>query len=168
VPEHFDFLPGGRQLERVAFGVAEDEQAAGADQRREMGIVQQVLRERRGPAPDVFLAVGRVGENQIELPAGQLGERREGVLHPNLQSGGIQLRRLDVLSQKPGVAIGLLDADGMDRAAAEISHWAEYDYVLINNDAEKCRELVHNILKAERLKATRRVFLHDFVRQLIV
>jgi guanylate kinase len=55
----------------------------------------------------------------------------------------------------------------MDRAAAEISHWAEYDYVLINNDAEKCRELAHNILKAERLKATRRVFLHDFVRQLI-
>jgi guanylate kinase len=55
----------------------------------------------------------------------------------------------------------------MDRAAAEISHWAEYDYVLINNDAEKCCELVHNILKAERLKATRRVFLHDFVRQLI-
>ncbi|HST37077.1 MAG TPA: guanylate kinase, partial [Allosphingosinicella sp.] len=55
----------------------------------------------------------------------------------------------------------------MDRAAAEISHWAEYDYVLINNNADKCRELVHNILKAERLKANRRVFLHDFVRQLI-
>ena len=55
----------------------------------------------------------------------------------------------------------------MERASAEISHWAEYDYVLINNDAEKCRELVHNIHKAERLKATRRVFLHDFVRQLI-
>ena len=55
----------------------------------------------------------------------------------------------------------------MERAAAEISHWAEYDYVLINNNAEKCRELVHNILKAERLKATRRVFLHDFVRNLI-
>ena len=58
-------------------------------------------------------------------------------------------------------------AERMRRAAAEISHWAEYDYVLINNDAEKCRELVHNILKAERLKATRRVFLHDFVRDLI-
>ena len=55
----------------------------------------------------------------------------------------------------------------MDRAATEISHWAEYDYVLINNDAEKCRELAHNILKAERLKAGRRVFLHDFVRELI-
>jgi guanylate kinase len=55
----------------------------------------------------------------------------------------------------------------MERAAAEISHWAEYDYVLINNDAQKCCELALNILKAERLKARRRVFLHDFVRQLI-
>ena len=55
----------------------------------------------------------------------------------------------------------------MDRAEAEISHWAEYDYVLINNDAEKCRELVHTILKSERLKASRRVFLHDFVRNLM-
>jgi guanylate kinase len=55
----------------------------------------------------------------------------------------------------------------MERAANEISHWAEYDYVLINNNADKCRELVHNILKAERLKAARRVFLHDFVRGLI-
>jgi guanylate kinase len=55
----------------------------------------------------------------------------------------------------------------MERAAAEISHWAEYDYVLINNDADKCCELALNILKAERLKARRRVFLHDFVRELI-
>jgi guanylate kinase len=55
----------------------------------------------------------------------------------------------------------------MARAAVEISHWAEYDYVLINNDANKCCELVLNILKAERLKANRRVFLHDFVRELI-
>jgi guanylate kinase len=55
----------------------------------------------------------------------------------------------------------------MERAAAEISHWAEYDYVLINNDAEKCRDLVHTILKSERLKASRRVFLHDFVRDLM-
>jgi guanylate kinase len=55
----------------------------------------------------------------------------------------------------------------MTRAHAEISHWAEYDYVLINDDAEHCRKLVHTILKAERLKANRRIFLHDFVRELI-
>jgi guanylate kinase len=58
-------------------------------------------------------------------------------------------------------------ASRMSRAAAEISHWAEYDYVFINDDAEKCRKLVHTVLKAERLKATRRIFLHDFVRTLI-
>ncbi len=58
-------------------------------------------------------------------------------------------------------------ANRMSRSAAEISHWAEYDYVLINDDAEHCRKLVHTILKAERLKAARRVFLHDFVRGLI-
>jgi len=58
-------------------------------------------------------------------------------------------------------------AGRMARAAAEISHWAEYDYVFINDDAEHCRKLVHTVLKAERLKATRRIFLHDFVRTLI-
>jgi len=55
----------------------------------------------------------------------------------------------------------------MSRAAVEISHWAEYDYVFINDDAEHCRKLVHTVLKAERLKATRRIFLHEFVRTLI-
>ncbi len=55
----------------------------------------------------------------------------------------------------------------MMRAHVEISHWAEYDYVLINDDAEHCRKLVHNILKAERLKANRRIFLHAFVRERI-
>ena len=58
-------------------------------------------------------------------------------------------------------------ASRMSRASAEISHWAEYDYVFINDDAEHCRKLVHTVLKAERLKATRRIFLHDFVRSLI-
>jgi len=55
----------------------------------------------------------------------------------------------------------------MARASIEISHWAEYDYVLINDDAERCRKAVYTILKAERLKASRRTFLHDFVRELI-
>ena len=58
-------------------------------------------------------------------------------------------------------------AGRMARAAAEISHWAEYDYVLINDDAQACVAKVHNILEAERLKASRRTGLHDFVRSLI-
>ena len=55
----------------------------------------------------------------------------------------------------------------MERAAAEISHWTEYDYVLVNEDKETCLGKVHAILEAERLKATRRIGLHDFVRGLI-
>ncbi len=77
------------------------------------------------------------------------------------------MRELERRLRTRGTDSDAVIAKRMERATAEISHWAEYDYVLINNDAEKCRELVHNILKAERLKATRRVFLHDFVRELI-
>ena len=55
----------------------------------------------------------------------------------------------------------------MERAATEISHWAEYDYVFINDDADQCRKIVLTVLKAERLKARRRLELHDFVRELI-
>lgn len=58
-------------------------------------------------------------------------------------------------------------AERMARAAGEISHWAEYDYVLVNDDAERCLARVHDILEAERLKASRRTGLHDFVRGLI-
>jgi len=58
-------------------------------------------------------------------------------------------------------------AGRMARAAGEISHWAEYDYVLINDDADACLARVHSILEAERLKASRRTGLHDFVRSLI-
>ena len=55
----------------------------------------------------------------------------------------------------------------MERAAAEISHWAEYDYVLVNEDAGACLDKVHSILEAERMKRSRRIGLTDFVRGLI-
>lgn len=57
-------------------------------------------------------------------------------------------------------------AKRMSKAADEISHWAEYDYVVINDDVERCIEQVHGILRAERLKRHRRVGLIDFVKQL--
>ena len=57
-------------------------------------------------------------------------------------------------------------AGRMERAAAEISHWAEYDYVLINDAAEACAVKARAILEAERLKRERRTGLVDFVRGL--
>ncbi len=58
-------------------------------------------------------------------------------------------------------------ADRMHRAAAEISHWAEYDYVLVNADMEKCLAKVQTIVAAERLKRSRQVGLVAFVRDLV-
>ena len=55
----------------------------------------------------------------------------------------------------------------MKRAAAEIGHWAEYDYVLINDDVEQCTEAVRAIVIAERLRRERQPYLLNFVRELV-
>ncbi len=54
----------------------------------------------------------------------------------------------------------------MARAAAEISHWDGYDYVLVNDDVDRCFEDVRTILNAERLKRSRQQSLIGFVREL--
>ena len=55
----------------------------------------------------------------------------------------------------------------MQRAASEISHWAEYDYVLINTDTSECLAQVRSIVAAERLKRQRQLGLVPFVRDLV-
>lgn len=54
----------------------------------------------------------------------------------------------------------------MQRAAAEISHWDGYDYVLINDDIDRCFAEVKDILEAERLKRSRQTGLIGFIRKL--
>jgi guanylate kinase len=54
----------------------------------------------------------------------------------------------------------------MAKAADEMSHWAEYDYVVINRDIEDAFAEVQAILKAERLKRERQTGLSAFVRDL--
>jgi guanylate kinase len=58
-------------------------------------------------------------------------------------------------------------ADRMSRAGAEISHWPEYEYVLVNRDADDCLGQVRAIVAAERLKKVRQTGLVSFVRDLI-
>ena len=55
----------------------------------------------------------------------------------------------------------------MSKAKSEISHWIEYDYVLINSDLEKCSLEVLNILNVERKKRRRQKFIFDFISQLL-
>jgi guanylate kinase len=54
----------------------------------------------------------------------------------------------------------------MSRASHEMSHWAEYDYIVINRAVDEAFAEVHSILKAERLKRERRIGLTAFVREL--
>jgi guanylate kinase len=54
----------------------------------------------------------------------------------------------------------------MSRASHEMSHWAEYDYIVINHDIDEAFAEVQSILKAERLKRQRRTGLTTFVREL--
>lgn len=58
-------------------------------------------------------------------------------------------------------------ADRMSRASAEISHWPEYEYVLVNRDTQQCLREVQAIVAAERLKKVRQTDLVPFVRDLI-
>jgi len=55
----------------------------------------------------------------------------------------------------------------MERARAEISHWAEYDYVVVNDDIEECFDRVREVLDAERMRRTRQTGLIPFVRELM-
>ena len=57
-------------------------------------------------------------------------------------------------------------AGRMTKSQSEISHWAEYDYVLINDDLEECDRRLKAIVTAERLKRIRRPGLVEHVRNL--
>jgi len=54
----------------------------------------------------------------------------------------------------------------MAKAADEMSHWPEYDYVIVNRDIDDAFDQVQAILAAERLKRERRIGLSSFVRAL--
>lgn len=57
-------------------------------------------------------------------------------------------------------------AGRMAKSRDEISHWGEYDYVIINHDADTASEELTTIIKAERARADRQPGLTEFVRGL--
>jgi len=71
-------------------------------------------------------------------------------------------RRLNQRAQDSAEVI----AGRMTKSRDEISHWAEYDYVLVNDDIDDCTARLKTILGAERLKRSRRPGLVDHVRAL--
>jgi len=55
----------------------------------------------------------------------------------------------------------------MEKADSEISHWAEYDYVIVNYDLDESEELLRSILFAERLKRRRQIGLANIVKEMM-
>jgi guanylate kinase len=51
----------------------------------------------------------------------------------------------------------------MAKASEEMSHWAEYDYVIVNRNLDQSVEAVRSILQSERLKRCRQIGLSEFV-----
>jgi guanylate kinase len=71
-------------------------------------------------------------------------------------------RRLERRAQDSRSIIGAR----MAKAAGEMSHWPEYDYVIVNRDKKDAFAEVRAILAAERLKRERQIGLSAFVRDL--
>ena len=98
--------------------------------------------------------------------AQQLRENREKdlvsifVLPPSGKELESRLRRRAQDSDK-------VVAGRMAGAAGEISHWAEYDYIIVNQDIDDSQNDIHAIVRAERLKRERQTGLFSFVKDIV-
>ena len=117
--------------------------------------VKQALRQGR----DILFDIDWQGTQQLQAA---MGEDLVSIfiLPPSRQELERRLR-------SRGTDADAVIADRMSRAAAEISHWPEYEYVLVNRDMDQCLAQVRAIVTAERLKRTRGIGLVTFVRDLI-
>ncbi|MDB5663028.1 MAG: guanylate kinase, partial [Sphingomonas bacterium] len=117
--------------------------------------VHQMLEDGR----DVLFDIDWQGAQQLFQQAG--GDVvRVFILPPSVEELGRRLAARGTDTQEVVVA-------RMARAASEISHWDGYDYVLINDDVERCFGQVRTILEAERLKRSRQTGLIGFARRLM-
>jgi len=117
--------------------------------------VKQALRKGR----DILFDIDWQGARQLEP---DFGEHLVTIflLPPSLNE---LEQRLNSRGQDSSEVI----ADRMRRAADEIDHWAEYEYVLVNRDMDACLAQVRAIVSAERSKRVRQTGLVEFVRELI-
>ena len=116
--------------------------------------VKAALREGR----DILFDIDWQGARQLEP---DFGEHLVTIflLPPSMGELERRLRARD--TDSPAVI-----AERMQRAADEIDHWAEYEYVLVNRDTGQCLADVQAIVAAERLKRSRQTSLIAFVRDL--
>jgi guanylate kinase len=120
------------------------------------GPVEAALHEGR----DVLFDIDWQGTQQLQQTDAASDLVRVFILPPDLAE---LERRLQGRATDPAEVI----AGRMARARDEISHWGEYDYILVNDDADLCLAELRAILKAERLRRKRQLGLADFVRGML-
>jgi len=108
---------------------------------------------------DVLLDIDWQGTQQV---MSQIGDDlvRVFILPPSAEELHERLIRR---AQDPASVV----AKRMAEASNEISHWPEYDYIVINDDVDRCESEIRAILQAERLRRNRRVGLPEFVKNML-
>lgn len=109
---------------------------------------------------DVLFDIDWQGTQQLQQTDAASDLVRVFILPPTL--GELERRLTMRNTDHPEVIAGR-----MARARDEISHWGEYDYILVNDDAETCLAEIRSILKAERLRRKRQLGLAAFVRAML-
>lgn len=123
------------------------------------GTPREAVMQALGGGRDVLFDIDWQGTQQLRQQAGD-DLVSIFVLPP---SHGELERRLRARAQDSESVV----AARMARAGGEISHWAEYDYVVVNDDLDATLEKIRIILAAERMKRGRQTGIHDFVGSLI-
>ena len=117
-------------------------------------VVLNRIYTRTGDAGDTALGNGaRVAKHSLRVAAyGTVDE----------VNATVGLARLRTRAQDSDAVI----AGRMAKSRDEISHWGEYDYVIVNRDIDTAEAELKTILLAERARADRQPGLNDFVRGL--
>ena len=118
-------------------------------------LVEDTLRQGK----DVLFDIDWQGAQQLDEVAGE-DVVKVFILPPSREE---LERRLRQRAQDPEEVV----QKRMAKADAEMSHWAEYDYVIVNYDLNESEELLRSILFAERLKRRRQVGLAAIVKEMI-
>jgi guanylate kinase len=112
------------------------------------GTPRAAVEDRLTKGSDVVFDVDWQGARALEAAAPD-DVVRVFILPPSVE----ELERRLMIRGDPADVI----ARRMDRAVAEISHWPEYDYVLVNDDVDRCFTDLITIFAAERLRRERQI-----------
>ena len=122
------------------------------------GTPREPVEQALASGKDVLFDIDWQGAQQLTEAAGD-DLVKVFILPPSKQ---VLEERLHRRAQDPADVV----AGRMAKANDELSHWAEYDYIVVNQDLDEAKGRIRSLLEAERLKRSRQTGLADFVKQI--